>query len=286
MTVFQLTRITLHRFLQRSPISSCTRKMSFQAAVSSLRSPIKELVLSVSKDGQELIGNDDADKKEVIGWIEKTSQGTLATKNNLKVLDSILVPKTYVATNYLTAADVALYGALHPIVKKLQSSEYYAVPSVTRYFDHIQSAPTVRASADTLGDEFSLLPFDIDNAPKAERNAEPPKKKEKAPKAPAPEKETPAQTPGTATPAEVSSSSAPTDKLQKKDKKEKKKETQPEASGSKKSGGKAQASDDGEPVPSMIDLRVGHIVDVIKHPDADGLYIEACATARFPKKLF
>jgi len=27
-------------------------------------------------------------------------------------------------------------------------------------------------------------------------------------------------------------------------------------------------------VPSMIDLRVGRIVDIMKHPDADGLYVE------------
>ena len=30
-------------------------------------------------------------------------------------LDSLLVPKTYLATNYLTAADVACYGSLHPM---------------------------------------------------------------------------------------------------------------------------------------------------------------------------
>lgn len=79
-----------------------------------------------------------------------------------------------------------------------------------------------------------------------------------------------------------------------KDKKEKKKNAAASEEGGKKNkGGKAApaAEDAGEPVPSMIDLRVGHIVDgkiirydpacsnlvfflVVKHPDADGLYIE------------
>ena len=86
-------------------------------------------------------------------------------------------------------------------------------------------------------------------------------------------------------------------KAQKKDKKEKKekKEGAAEAGEGKKKaagGGKAAPAEDaGEPVPSMIDLRVGHIVDgmwflpsipslhltrysVKKHPDADGLYVE------------
>ena len=81
-------------------------------------------------------------------------------------------------------------------------------------------------------------------------------------------------------------------------KKEKKKEVATEVGRSKdtggKKGGKAPQPEDGDPVPSMIDLRVGHIIDggfspsllislntkslcqpaVIKHPDADGLYVE------------
>jgi len=66
----------------------------------------------------------------------------------------------------------------------------------------------------------------------------------------------------------------------KKDKKKGAKEsasTAGEAPGGKAvKGGKAPASapEDSTPIPSMIDLRVGHIIDVKKHPDADGLYVE------------
>ena len=46
-----------------------------------LRSPVRELVLSA---GGNLLGNDDNDKREVIGWIDKLSQNMIA-ESNLKV---------------------------------------------------------------------------------------------------------------------------------------------------------------------------------------------------------
>jgi aminoacyl tRNA synthase complex-interacting multifunctional protein 1 len=165
------------------------------------------------------------------------------------------------------------------------------LPSITRYFDHVQSESVVRTSAESLGDAFKVIPLDIENAPAPERKVEAPKKKEKAPKTPAPE--------ASATPAQPATpSSEPAEQPQKKEKKEKKKDAAAAEGGKdagKKAGGKggakAPAADDGEPVPSMIDLRVGHIVDsmsfhysvyelsklicaVMKHPDADGLYVE------------
>jgi len=88
-----------------------------------------------------------------------------------------------------------------------------------------------------------------------ERKAEPPKKKGKAAAA------TPV--PGIATPTantEVETASV-AEKDQKKEKKEKKKGGGDE--GNKKAGGSKATppTDEGEPVPSMIDLRVGHIID-------------------------
>jgi aminoacyl tRNA synthase complex-interacting multifunctional protein 1 len=84
------------------------------------------------------------------------------------------------------------------------------------------------------------------------------------PKAPAVEPTTPA---ASASKESATSSSTPADsqKAQKKEKKEKKKEVATEAGGSKdaggKKGGKVPQPEDAEPVPSMIDLRVGHIID-------------------------
>jgi aminoacyl tRNA synthase complex-interacting multifunctional protein 1 len=136
--------------------------------------------------------------------------------------------------------------------------------------------------------------------PKLERKADPPKKKEKAPKAVV-EGESAAATTSSKKAVEAQGGAA-----QKKEKKEKKEKAQPvEGAPGKKAGGGggkggAAAEDAGEPVPSMIDLRVGHIVDstffafviflgadrstinkVMKHPDADGLYVEVCLPKNF-----
>jgi aminoacyl tRNA synthase complex-interacting multifunctional protein 1 len=223
-----------------------------------LSSPIKAPVLGATPE----LCKADEDKAEVAEWIEKISKGDIVKPAGIMDLNSQLVQRTYIVSNYLTAADVALYGALHPVLSQLQPTQYYSHPALTRYFDHVQSYPTVRKSADSLAPAFSLISFDLDNAPKLERKVEQPKKKEK-------KADKPADAPIAAVESKV-------DTKTQKEKKEKKKEAG--ASDAKKSGGGANAAvaaeDAREPIPSMIDLRVGHIVDIKKHPDADGLYIE------------
>ncbi|KAL0961067.1 hypothetical protein HGRIS_006052 [Hohenbuehelia grisea] len=250
--------------------------MSFQTAVAQIKSPIKDLVLAASQNGSQLVGNSEKDQSEVRTWIEKVGQGELVQEANLPELNGQLLQRTYTVSNYLSAADVALYGALHPIVSKQDSARYYTNSSVTRYFDHIQSLPVVRQAADTLAPQFSPVTFDLSSAPKGERKAEPPKKKKKADPAQAPIDTTPAAASSAVAaspaPADSAASSAPAAKSQKKEKKEKPKKEAAADGGKKK--GNTEPAESGEPAPSMIDLRVGHIVDVKKHPDADGLYVE------------
>ncbi|KAI6114042.1 hypothetical protein F5141DRAFT_1187707 [Pisolithus sp. B1] len=240
-----------------------------------LPSPLKELVTNARSD----TGKTDADKAEVIGWIDKVAVGDAAKAENFQDLDAFLTPRTYVVSNYFTAADVALYGALHPTLSQLQPSQYYATPAITRYFDHIQLKPSVLSAARALSPAFSLVTFDLDSAPKIERKAELPKKKEKPPK-PTDQQPQGTENAENVRDTEVSKEGATKPPKEKKEKKEKNKDTgaATQAEGSKKKGGTAPANkpaeDDGEPVPSMIDMRVGHIVDVKKHPDADSLYIE------------
>jgi aminoacyl tRNA synthase complex-interacting multifunctional protein 1 len=118
--------------------------------------------------------------------------------------------------------------------------------------------------------------FDLDNAPARERKAEPPKKKEKKPVAEV-VKERISEVKGAVKEKvdAISEKAAP-----KKEKKEKADKNP--AGGANGEGGKkgesppkqAAADDVGEPQPSMIDLRVGKIVEIAKHPDADSLYVE------------
>jgi hypothetical protein len=69
-------------------------KMSFENTVSKLRSPARELVLSASENGGKLLGNDDNDKKEVIGWLNKLSQKAFVTESNIKVCPETIVAGT------------------------------------------------------------------------------------------------------------------------------------------------------------------------------------------------
>ncbi|KAJ3549160.1 hypothetical protein NM688_g5210 [Phlebia brevispora] len=258
-----------------------------QSALAKLHSPLKELVAGAAQEGSPDFGRTEKDQAEVAGWIEIVAAGNDVKAETLGDLDEQLIPKTYIVGNYLTAADVALYGALHPILSQLQPAQYYSHPAVTRYFDHIQHRPSVRKSAAALAPAFSVVSFDLEHAPKVERKPEPPKEKKKKGAATAESSATPsgASTPATPaesfpirlgkskssapeTPQEVESGAAtPASKKEKKEKKEKK-----PAEDNKKSNSKAE--DVGEPVPSMIDLRVGRIVQIEKHPDADGLYVE------------
>jgi len=271
-----LTRaLLLHRFgyipHRTSIFASKTRNMS-NLSIQKLPSPLKDLVLR----GTPELGKSDKDKAEVVEWIEKVAQGDIVKPAGVKELDSQLVQRTYIVSNYLTAADVALYGALHPVLSQLQPPQYYSHPALTRYFNHIQSTPTVRATADSLAPAFSMISFDIDNAPKLERKVEQAKKKEKKTDKPADAVATAVPEKGKAAAALVEGKTDGKIQKEKKEKKEKKKDAGTTDGKKADGGGKTAtaAEDAGEPVPSMVDLRVGHIIDVKKHPDADGLYIE------------
>lgn len=137
----------------------------------------------------------------------------------------------------------------------LSPAQYYAVPAVTRYFDHIQNLNIIRSSNYAP----TLVTFDLDNAPKQTRSAEP-KKKEKAPKpgadvqaAAAPVKQigetSKKPTPASAAPAATKGDKPVKDGAAKKEKPAKAAAAPPPV-----------AEDDGTPIPSMIDLRVGRIV--------------------------
>ncbi|GBE84916.1 hypothetical protein BKA93DRAFT_735979 [Sparassis latifolia] len=255
--------------------------MSSQAAIAKLHAPLGKLVAGAAEHGSPDYGKSEKEQAEVVEWIEKVAQGDVVKPENLKHLDAKLTPRTYLVSNYFTVADAALYGALHPVFSQLQPAQYYSHPAVTRYFDHVQSLPSVRKAAEALAPAFSVVTFDLDNAPKAERKPDPPKEKKKAQpavteaKAGKPEKakETPAVAKVNVAEPTASENSG---KASKKEKKEKKTSDAADAGKSKGAGGSKAAAEEGsgEPVPSMIDLRVGHIVHVEKHPDADGLYVE------------
>lgn len=89
------------------------RKMSSGSIISSLPSPLRDLIANASPRDEDY-GVNEKDKAEVSDWISKVASGDIVQPSAVRELDATLAPKTYLVSNYLTAADVALYGALHP----------------------------------------------------------------------------------------------------------------------------------------------------------------------------
>jgi aminoacyl tRNA synthase complex-interacting multifunctional protein 1 len=112
--------------------------MSFQEVVRLLPEPSRNLVLAAAKDvdagPSTMYGASEKDAAEMKTWIEKASKPDEVFESNIKVecenyldleakvlifiksLDAHLVSRTFLVSNYLTAADVAIYGALHPFI--------------------------------------------------------------------------------------------------------------------------------------------------------------------------
>ncbi|KDN36958.1 hypothetical protein RSAG8_10492, partial [Rhizoctonia solani AG-8 WAC10335] len=250
------------------------------AALEKLSPKAREIVDKTS------LGNTSSSEGEINKWIERVGGGEFDGENGLNALDAELQSRTYLVANSVSPADLALYATLHPTLSTLPTQTHYTRPSLLRYIDHIQNLPALRASSVAP----QLIDFQIDGAPKPERKAPPAKEKkpkaegapaagddkkkvkeDKKEKGPAPVDPPAATAPGDASFAEVA---APAGKKEKAPKGEGKKGG--EGKKDKPAGEKkpAAAADAGDPVPSMIDLRVGKIVHVEKHPDADGLYVE------------
>ena len=144
---------------------------------------------------------------------------------------------------------------------RFQPAQYHSYPSLSRYFDHIQSRPTVRKSAEALSPTFDLIHLDFSTAPPIERKALEAKKKEKPSKA-AEQVAAPTSTPA-AIDSPVTKKAARSEGKPPKTKE--KQGAAPEKVGKKTvaDNGKATATseDAGPAIPSMIDLRVGHIIE-------------------------
>jgi aminoacyl tRNA synthase complex-interacting multifunctional protein 1 len=173
-----------------------------------------------------------------------------------------------------------------PTQSQWKPAQYYSHPALTRYFDHIQNRPAVRASAEKLSPTFPLVSFDLKNAPSQERKVEPPKKKEKKPVTEVlKEKACEVKDAVKEKVAVVSEKAATNKETKKAEKKQQLTAAANEEGGRKKAGSppkQAAAEDVGEPQPSMIDLRVGKIIEISKHPDADTLYVEASSAFLAP----
>lgn len=198
-----------------------------------------------------------------------------------QALNDKLTPVTYLVGTNPTTADVSLYARLHPSIVSLgcgmkltlqasaPASQHPENPAVLRYFLHVQDLEGVKGAQKELPNAFPPVDVDVSSLPAPPRVAPAPKekkaKKDKAEgdakEAKEDKKEKPAKG-DKAAPAEAAAGAAVEGKEGKKEKKAK----APKAA--------AAPAAPLVPAPSMIDLRVGKILDVKRHPDADSLYVE------------
>lgn len=181
--------------------------------------------------------------------------------SSIKTLDNLLSSRTFLVGNALSKADLALLSAKYAVVSKLPAAEQYAHLNLTRYFSHI----SYLAAQLPHGAAQKYVPFEptFEGQPAVERKdvvAEKKREKENKQKANVAQSEAGEQ--------EKASGAESVANVNLKDKKQKEKK---EKSGKSKDQTPAVPA---TPIPSQIDLRVGKIVDVQKHPDADSLYLE------------
>ncbi|KAK5121463.1 hypothetical protein LTR85_005296 [Meristemomyces frigidus] len=245
------------------------------------------------------------DKTEIEQWlitsshVASPSEDSAKTAERLSSLNTHLSTRTTLLGSKPSVADVAMYARLAPVVKGWsdeQRTGEQGFHHIVRWLDFVQNAPLFGLKV-SESDRVEIDPKNVVFYPKpVDQKAEKErKKKEKAALAAAGADTAAAAVGGTVTSAaskDVQQQSAENSKPKKEKKdlgdkvaaavgaevpteKKQKKEKQP------KPQKNAPAAD--KPLsPALIDLRVGHILKAIQHPDADSLYVSTIACGDEP----
>ncbi|KAF9439300.1 G4 quadruplex nucleic acid binding protein [Entomortierella beljakovae] len=232
--------------------------------------------------GNAVLGGKTAnDKEEIKEWIDRFEKDLTPLA---KTLNDHLETRTYIVGNTISNADLWTFVKIHEQFNATTKEGQLKRPNLTRWFDLIQEQTSglgnlLPVSIDLEAPELKIVAKEkaapavntaeekkAKKAGKKEAKAEE-KKAKKEVNAAAPAIAAAPATPSPATPAaseatEEKAAHADSQKAQKKEKKVK--------------APKAPAAPVGPatPQPWQIDLRVGKIINVEKHPDADSLYVE------------
>lgn len=233
-----------------------------------------------------------AEETELKQWTltsERLKTPNAETKSLLDSLNTHLASRTTLLGSKPSTADIAIYESLAPQVAKWSAEERtgeHGHPNIVRHVDFVQNSPVFGLS---VGEEQKVK-VDAEEVlyvkPPVDAKAEKERlKKEKAAAAAAAaaggeQKDLPDRSAGKKglgekvadkvaeakdTVIAAVTGEQPTQKREKKEKKEKAPKPQ-----------KAPAA--AAPLsPSLIDLRVGHILKAIKHPEADSLFVSTIA---------
>lgn len=240
----------------------------------------------------------DSEAAEIKSWISLTDTPLGSTSDQgaldktLRDLNETLSTRTTLLGSKPSTADHALYKWLKPSVTEWtpdQRTGEHGYHHIVRYVDFVQNSPVFGVSTPQQEkvrinpDEVIVLPKTVDHKQEKER-----KKKEKAAstgtgqaeKQPRTDSREPstavvsnvdAGQPNAASTANAAYQTAPAHRPKKE-----KQPKQPKQPSQKVSTGPAG------PTPSQIDLRVGHILKAVNHPNADSLYVSTIACGDAP----
>ncbi|ODM19582.1 hypothetical protein SI65_04567 [Aspergillus cristatus] len=199
-----------------------------------------------------------------------TRDDKAAVSQILSQLNGHLTSRTTLLGTKPSVADISAYALLGPVVEKWTPEERTGEKGyhhIVRHVDFVQNSRLFGLQIpdeEKVGvdlDDVRFFPKPVD--PKEEKER---KKKEKAAaQNPAAAGESKTVVIGQGKPEQAKSEEATGGKKEKKDKKEKK-EKQPKQP-------KAAPAPAAPPSPSIIDLRIGHILRAVNHPNADSLYV-------------
>jgi aminoacyl tRNA synthase complex-interacting multifunctional protein 1 len=223
----------------------------------------------------------EADDAEIKTWLNTVSGLKNAqAKDDKAVIGSILAQvNTHLAsrTTLLGAkpsvADIAVYALLAPMVERWSPEEQTGEKGYHHIVRHVDFVQNSKLFALQIPEEEKVV-IDVNDVKFVPKPVDPKEEKERKKR-----EKANAQNPDAAVekplvvgkgkpeqPAEAAAEAAAgAPKTNKKEKKEKK-EKQPKAP-------KAPAAPALPPTPSIIDLRVGHILRAVNHPNADSLYV-------------
>jgi len=223
----------------------------------------------------------EVDDAEIKTWLNTvTGLKNAQAKNDSAVIENILAQvNTHLAsrTTLLGAkpsvADIAVYALLAPMVEKWSPEERTGEKGYHHIVRHVDFVQNSKLFALQIPEEEKVV-IDVNDVKFVPKPVDPKEEKErkKREKANAQNPDATVERPIVVgkgkpeNPAEAAAEAAAgAPKTNKKEKKEKK-EKQPKQP-------KAPAAPALSPSPSIIDLRVGHILRAINHPNADSLYV-------------
>ncbi|RYP44995.1 hypothetical protein DL768_008609 [Monosporascus sp. mg162] len=233
-------------------------------------------------EAQKLSPTEEAEVQQWLTTAERLRSGSPSPDASSDILDKLnahLASRTTLLGSKPSRADVAVYEALAPAVRawtaEQRTGQAGGRPHIVRHLDFVQNSPAVFGLRVDDADKVAVDPEEVLYVkPPTDAKAEKKKAKEKEAAAAASSTTVVDRTKAAAEAVKDAAADAK-DKVaaavgaaaggEAKPKKEKKEKAPKQP--------KAPAAPASPPSPRLIDLRVGHILKAIKHPEADSLYV-------------